>query len=373
MPAALTFEHISKHYRGAREYRALRDDLAGAAARLVGVRRPPRSVVRALDDVSFGIPEGQSFGLIGPNGAGKTTALKIATRIAYPTSGRMRVRGRVGALIEVGTGMHPELTGRENVALYGRILGLTSRDIAQRFDDIVDFAGVGDAGFQYRCVERMSELVHEGRTLVFVSHDMSAIESLCDRAVLLQNGQIAVDGHACDVVRAYIQSVQEEQLLGSDTGAAHGDRLSILSVSLHDAGGHEVETAQTGEPLVIRLHYATDGPVESPMFSVGLSDGRRACFTLASMLVDGNVPSVLDGVGYVNLRFADLPLQPRSYEIWGSVRGREGFGDIVRWQRLRMFRVDGEIAAGANASVTHQIDDAPVRLPYAWSFDGRAA
>ncbi len=413
MPAALTFEHISKHYRGAREYRALRDDLAGAAARLVGVRRPPRSVVRALDDVSFEIPEGQSFGLIGPNGAGKTTALKIATRIAYPTSGRMRVRGRVGALIEVGTGMHPELTGRENVALYGRILGLTSRDIAQRFDDIVDFAGigaaidqpvkqfssgmqlrlgfsvaaylepdvllvdeaiaVGDAGFQYRCVERMSELVHEGRTLVFVSHDMSAIESLCDRAVLLQNGQIAVDGHARDVVRAYIQSVQEEQLLGSDTGAAHGDRLSILSVSLHDAGGHEVETAQTGEPLVIRLHYATDGPVESPMFSVGLSDGRRACFTLASMLVDGNVPSVLDGVGYVDLRFADLPLQPRSYEIWGSVRGREGFGDIVRWQRLRMFRVDGEIAAGANASVTHQIDDAPVRLPYAWSFDGRAA
>jgi len=120
-------------------------DLASALGRLAGGRRRPRAVVKALDDVSLEIPEGQAFGLIGENGAGKTTALKIATRIAYPTTGRLRVRGRVGALIEVGTGMHPELTGRENVALYGRILGLTARDIARRFDDIVEFAGIGPA------------------------------------------------------------------------------------------------------------------------------------------------------------------------------------------------------------------------------------
>jgi lipopolysaccharide transport system ATP-binding protein len=414
MAAALTFENVSKHYRGAREYRALRDDLAGAAARLVGVKRPPRAVVKALDGVSLEIPEGQSFGLIGQNGAGKTTALKIATRIAYPTSGRIRVRGRVGALIEVGTGMHPELTGRENVALYGRILGLKARDIARRFDDIVEFAGiggaidqpvkqfssgmqlrlgfsvaaylepdvllvdeaiaVGDAGFQYRCVERMSELVREGRTLVFVSHDMSAIETLCDRAVLLRNGTIALDGVARDVVREYLVGVQAEQLRANDTnGEAHGDRLSILRVSLHNDEGRELEEAPTGEPLVIRMHYSTRGPVESPMFSIGLSDGRRACFTLASMLVDGGSPATLDGTGHVDLRFAELPLQPRNYEIWGSVRGHEGFGDIVNWQRLRLFRVSGDIAGAGKSSVTHSIDDAPVRLPYAWSFDGRAA
>lgn len=409
MSAALTFEHVSKQYRGSREYRALRDDLAGALGRLAGGKRRPRAVVKALDDVSLEIPEGQAFGLIGENGAGKTTALKIATRIAYPTTGRLRVRGRVGALIEVGTGMHPELTGRENVALYGRILGLTSRDIARRFDDIVEFAGigpaidqpvkqfssgmqlrlgfsvaaylepdvllvdeaiaVGDAGFQYRCVERMSELVREGRTLVFVSHDMSAIETLCERAVMLRRGRIAADGAARDVVRDYLRLVQDEQLRANErTGPVHGERLSILRVAIHDDAGRELDAAATGQPLVIRLHYSTRGPVESPMFSIGLSDGRRACFTLASMLIDGASPALLDGEGHVDLRFAELPLQPRSYEIWGSVRGSEGFGDIVQWQRLRLFSVTGEIEGRGKSAVTHSIDDAPVRLPYAWSF-----
>jgi lipopolysaccharide transport system ATP-binding protein len=240
---------------------------------------------------------------------------------------------------------------------------------------LVDEAiAVGDAGFQYRCVERMSDLVREGRTLVFVSHDMSAIETLCERAVLLRDGSIAADGAARDVVREYLVGVQAEQLRANDsTGEAHGDRLSIERVSLHDDAGNELADAPTGEPLVIRMHYSTRGPVESPMFSIGLSDGRRACFTLASMLVDGRSPATLDGTGHVDLRFAELPLQPRNYEIWGSVRGHEGFGDIVNWQRLRLFRVSGDIAGHGKSSVTHSIDDAPVRLPYAWSFDGAAA
>ena len=142
MTTAISFHGVTKHYRGAREYRALRDDLAGAVGRIAGRKRPPRTPVRALEDVSFEIPEGQSFALIGANGAGKTTALRIASRITYPTTGRVRVRGRVGALIEVGTGLHPELSGRENVSLHGRILGLSRRDIQARFDQIVEFAEV---------------------------------------------------------------------------------------------------------------------------------------------------------------------------------------------------------------------------------------
>src|SRR5437762_1133558 len=145
MPAALTFDRVSKEFRGSSRYVSLRDELATAARRLTRASREARSIVRALDDLSFEIPEGESFALIGPNGAGKTTALKIATRIMYPTRGAIRVRGRVGALIEVGTGMHPELTGRENVELYGRILGLSRRDIRRRFDEIVEFADVGGA------------------------------------------------------------------------------------------------------------------------------------------------------------------------------------------------------------------------------------
>jgi ABC-type polysaccharide/polyol phosphate transport system ATPase subunit len=406
--AALAFENVTKRYRGAREYRALRDDLVGAAAGLVGVRRPPRATVTALDGVDLEIAEGQAVGLIGANGAGKTTALKLATRIAYPTSGKVRVRGRVGALIEVGSGMHPELTGRENIRLYGRILGLSGRDIARRFDDIVEFAGiasaidqpvkqfssgmqlrlgfavaahlepdvflvdeaiaVGDAGFQYRCVERMAELVREGRTLVFVSHDMSAIETLCDRAVLLQHGRVAADGPARDVVAGYLEGVHRDQLDANATiGPAGDDAFSIVDVSLHDDEGRTLAEAEVDRPVVLRLHYVAARPVRGPIFSIGLSDGRHGCFALASMLVDGQTPERLEGSGYVDCRFANLPLQPRTYEIWGSVRGEAGFGDIVAWQRLRLFRVAGEVAGAGKSAVTHSIEDAPVRLPYRWS------
>jgi ABC-type polysaccharide/polyol phosphate transport system ATPase subunit len=407
MSIALSFENLSKHYRGAHEYRALRDDITGGLRRLVGVRRSARNVVKALDGVSLEIPEGKAFGLIGPNGAGKTTALKIATRITYPTSGRVRVRGRVGALIEVGTGMHPELTGRENIHLYGRILGLSRRDIDRRFDDIVDFAGigaaidqpvkqyssgmqlrlgfsvaahlepdvllvdeaiaVGDAGFQYQCIERMAALVREGRTLVLVSHYMSAIETLCERAILLRNGRVAAEGPAREVVREYLLAVQADHLsTHSAAGIRGGGQLSILGVSLHDAGGNEVSEVPSGQPMTVRLHYHAREPIPSPIFSVGLSDGRIGCFTLASMLVDGATPDVIAGTGHIDCAFADLPLRPRTYELWGSVRGEAGWGEIVDWQRLRIFRVTGDVAGAGKGSLAHSMDDAPVVIPYSW-------
>jgi lipopolysaccharide transport system ATP-binding protein len=404
--AAISFEGVTKHYRGAREYRALRDDLAGLATKIVGRASPRRAPIRALNDVSFVVPEGQSFALIGANGAGKTTALRIASRITYPTSGRIRVRGRVGALIEVGTGMHPELTGRENVWLYGRILGLTRRDIAKRFDTIVDFAGiggaidqpvkqfssgmqlrlgfslaahlepdvllvdeaiaVGDAGFQYRCVERMRELVREGRTLVFVSHDMSAIETLCERAVLLRNGRISADGPARETVRRYLEEVELERLAGDVQGVIGGE-LQIVRVSLHNGTGDEVDEVDAGAPMIARLHYRAAARIEAPIFSVGLSDGRFGCFALASMLVDGEAPRLIEGNGYVDCVIDDLPLHPRTYEIWGSVRGRAGFGDLVDWQRLRAFRVSGGADGAGKGAVTHSMADAPVRLSYTWN------
>jgi ABC-type polysaccharide/polyol phosphate transport system ATPase subunit len=409
MAAAMTFERVTKTYRGAREYRVLRDDFAAAAGRLLGRRRTGRHVVRALDDVSFEIPEGESFGLIGANGAGKTTALKLASRIAYPTTGTIRVRGRVGALIEVGTGMHPELTGRENLYLHGRILGLPGREIRRQFDRIVEFAdigsaldqpvkqfssgmqlrlgfaiaahldpdvllvdeaiAVGDTAFQYRCVQRMSELVREGRTLVFVSHDMSAIETLCSRAVIIREGRIAADGPAPEVVRQYLEGVQRERLL-EDAGAQPERRegaLEVVAVTLHDDAGREIDEATAGEPLRVRLHYRAYEPVREPIFEVGLGDARIGCFALASMLRDGEVPDVLDGRGYVECRFDTLPLLPRPYDVWACVGGEEGIGDHVGWQRLRRFAVAGELGARRGA-VTHTlVHSAPVVLPYSWT------
>ena len=406
MTAALSFQDVSKHYRGAQEYRALRDDIMATVGRAAGRKRLTRRVVKALDGLSLEIPEGQSFAIIGPNGAGKTTALKLATRITYPTSGRVRVRGRVGALIEVGTGMHPELTGRENIYLYGRILGFRRSDIKERFDDVVEFAGigpaidqpvkqyssgmqlrlgfsiaahlepdvllvdeaiaVGDAGFQYRCIERMAGLVREGRTLVFVSHDLSAVETLCERAILLRTGKIALEGKARDVVRAYYESVHTDHLSQADVnGRAAGGDLEITAVTFHDGTGAKVEDLRTGQPVVIRLHYRASKPIRQPLFSVGLSDGRAGCIFIASMLVDGRAPRLIGGSGHVDCVFEDLPLLPKTYEVWGSVRGEAGFGDLVDWQRLRLVRVRGEVA-GDGVSAVSSIEWAPVKVPYHW-------
>ena len=240
MAHAVRFEEVTKRYpRGWTEgeeprYASLRHDLASVGKRLSSRARgrPARETgALALKDVSFEIEEGESFAIIGPNGAGKSTALKLISRISYPTSGRIRIRGRVAALMEVGSGVHPELTGRENIWLYGQILGMTKADIRRRFDEIVDFSelggaidtpvkffssgmqlrlgfsiaahlepdvfvvdealAVGDAGFQAKCVERMTKLTREGHTLLFVSHDLSAIEAVCERGMFLLDGQVA--------------------------------------------------------------------------------------------------------------------------------------------------------------------------------------
>jgi ABC-type polysaccharide/polyol phosphate transport system ATPase subunit len=402
--AALEFDHISKHYRGARRsYRMLRDDLK---ALLPGRPSESNGSIRALDDVSFAVGEGEAFAVIGQNGAGKTTALKLASRIAFPTKGKLRVRGRVGALIEVSTGLHPELTGRENMQLYGRILGFKKSDIRSRFDDIVEFSevghaldqpvkqyssgmqlrlgfalaahlepdvllvdeaiAVGDLGFQYRCVERMRELVHAGCTLVFVSHDMSAVETLCDRAIWLRDGRLVATGTARSVVHDYLRWVQALRLEADRAGNEPvGDRLVISRVSLHDARGAEITSLRAGETLTVRFHYRAFEPILQPSFSVGMSDGRHF-FTLASMLIDGETPDVLEGEGHVDCVFEGLPLFPRTYELWGSVRGQGGFGDLVDWQRLRLFEITDEITGAGSSAVTHSLLTAPVRLPYSW-------
>jgi len=237
---------------------------------------------------------------------------------------------------------------------------------------LVDEAiAVGDAGFQYRCVERMAELVRQGLTLVFVSHDMSAIETLCDRALMLSDGRLIADGPARDVVHDYLLAAQDQQLESAAPGYVHGQELELTKVAIHDSHGDEVDQVQADEPMTIRLHYRAEAPINRPIFSVGLSDGKRTCFALASMLMDGAVPERIEGEGYLDCTFTELPLQPRTYEVWGEVIGEHGFGEIVDWQRLRMFRVLGELPTGKSA-VTHTLTDAPVKLPYRWSFNGES-
>ena len=250
---AIEVRGISKQYRlgaasGDRQYsyKSLRDVLAAIPARLFGRNRTnkPRTFW-ALKDISFDVAEGEVVGLIGRNGAGKSTFLKVLSRVTDPTEGRILLRGRIGSLLEVGTGFHPELTGRENIFLNGAILGMRRAEIARQFDEIVAFAevekfidtavkhyssgmylrlafavaahlepeillvdevlAVGDAAFQKKCLGKMGDVAKQGRTVIFVSHNMTALRALCTRAVWLNEGKTMEDGPAETVVNHYLQ------------------------------------------------------------------------------------------------------------------------------------------------------------------------
>jgi lipopolysaccharide transport system ATP-binding protein len=329
----LKAEHVSKHYRiGQREpYRALRDVLAGAAtAPLRLFRSRPEQAqanrICALDDISFELRRGEVLGLIGPNGAGKSTLLKVLSRITEPTSGEVRIRGRVGSLLEVGTGFHPELTGRENVFLNGTILGMRKSEIVRQFDDIVEFSGiermldtpvkryssgmqvrlafavaahlqpeillvdevlaVGDAEFQAKCLGKMQDVTREGRTVVFVSHNLAAVQSLCPRSLLLERGRLAFDGPTDEAIQHYVgrggdrgQAVADRQQLAERLAKSrvYGDAPSFecTRIAVLDERGEPARSFRSDEDITIAVDYTVLRPLPSLRVLVTLTDGNQ--------------------------------------------------------------------------------------------------
>ena len=298
---AVIGEGLSKRYRVG-EYQAgyetLRDTIARGARRLTGRESAPQThEFWALTDVSFEIPEGQVVGFIGRNGAGKSTLLKILTRTTAPTRGRAEIRGRVGSILEVGTGFHPELTGRENVFLNGAILGMKRREIQTKLDRIIEFSGVeafvdtpvkryssgmyvrlafavaahldpevliidevlavGDQEFQQRCMGRIEEFGGSGRTVVFVSHDMSAVSRLCDIVYWLDQGRVVEYGEAETTVGRYLQAATGTgSELTWDADAGPGDDLVRLTgLRVIDRAGLPVESVDVREPVGIEISF----------------------------------------------------------------------------------------------------------------------
>jgi ABC-type polysaccharide/polyol phosphate transport system ATPase subunit len=365
----VTIDQVSKRYRLSRlGAKSLREEFARWGERLLA-RQDSRGKEEfyALREVSFEIGRGETVGFIGPNGSGKSTILKLMARIIYPTRGRITVRGSVASLIEVGAGFHPELTGRENIFLYGSIMGMKQADVRAKFDRIVEFAelerfidtpvkryssgmyvrlgfavaahinphvllvdevlAVGDAAFQSKCQQRIEELRRNGMTIVFVSHDMAAIERLCSRVFFLSQGEIRASGDPHEVIGEYFKTVvfsQNHEAGGDGRGAANGDgrAAEILGVRFLDRDGVEVDSIATGQPMIAQIEYDARRRVEDPVFELLFysADDRLHCqFSTAT---GGERIPFLQGRGVVEIECDALGLTPGVFKIDASLARR---------------------------------------------------
>jgi lipopolysaccharide transport system ATP-binding protein len=385
MTPAISVRGVSKRFqlgvRSHRSYRTLRDSLvtgargaarwaAGALRRRAPAATDPAAEVWAVKDVSFDVRPGEVVGVVGRNGAGKSTLLKLMSRITSPTEGEIRLRGRVGSLLEVGTGFHPELTGRENVFLNGSILGMSRREIERKFDEIVAFAevekfldtpvkryssgmyvrlafavaahlepevllvdevlAVGDLAFQRKCLGKMGQVSRQGRTILFVSHNMTAVKTLCTRAVLFEDGRVAADGDVDGVVARYLTGGLDTARSGAipETAPRFSDlpgEASFRSVRLTDLTGRPVSQLYFGQPF--RVHVCCDVFREIPdghiEVSISTQDGIHVtCST--SMDSGAGDRSFSPGRHEWTATFENLTLLPRQYTIDVGLHHRHG-------------------------------------------------
>jgi lipopolysaccharide transport system ATP-binding protein len=371
--AVITVENLSKRYLightsgadGPYRYTALRDVLGREVRNFV---RKAANVFRgqqvvqgdqieefwALKDVSLEIKRGEVVGIIGRNGAGKSTLLKVLSRITEPTEGRVLLRGRVASLLEVGTGFHPELTGRENILLNGAILGMTQREIRKKFDEIVAFAGVerfldtpvkryssgmyvrlafavaahlepeilvvdevlavGDAEFQKKCLGKMGEVARGGRTVVFVSHNMAAMKSLTSRGIVLDAGRVVFSGTTEQVIQHYTQLISRGVVPGRPREWRKGKHTAIHDLRLLTKDGHQPTTQYVpGEPLILELTIGTDG-TPGMSLELFLTDASRARIGVASTyLFHGQTLPETKGVYRATIKFDPLWLAAGPY------------------------------------------------------------
>jgi lipopolysaccharide transport system ATP-binding protein len=358
--AAIRVEGLGKRYRiGERErYRALRDTLVDALKAPLRARSPKGadSTIWALRDVSLQVGQGEVLGVIGHNGAGKSTLLKILSRITEPTEGRAVVHGRVGSLLEVGTGFHPELTGRENIYLNGAILGMKRSEIARRFDEMVAFAeverfidtpvkryssgmylrlafavaahlepeillvdevlAVGDAAFQKKCLGRMSDVAREGRTVLFVSHNLPSIEKLCQRVVVVDGGRVVMEGDPVTCIAAYLGARTEPKPAVDLTTVPRLDpRLTPVFTSLDvvDGEGNPVAAIGCGEPVEFHLGYTAPAEIANPSFGIIISNGMGTPLFFLQTRAQLGLWHKAPRSGRIVCRLDEVPLVPGEY------------------------------------------------------------
>jgi lipopolysaccharide transport system ATP-binding protein len=366
MSTVIEFANVSKRFT---LHHDRRNSVQG---RIAGLFRPraPGETFWALRDVSFSVGQGQSLGLVGHNGAGKSTALKLMTRILEPTSGMVRMRGRVAALLELGSGFHPDLSGRENVFLNGSLLGFSRRDMQARLEEIVAFSeigefinmevkhyssgmytrlafavatavdpdilitdevlAVGDEAFQRKCMERIYRFRRMGKSIIFVSHALETVRTLCDQAIWLDHGEARSVGPAGSVIDAYLEDVNRheaearrraaQELAAEETpdddGRRRGSReAEIVRVELLDAAGRERPVFQTRAPLTLRIHYLAHMPIHRPVFGVALHHEGGFWLSGPNTRFDEFEIPLIDGAGYIDYAIPELGLLNGRYLI----------------------------------------------------------
>ncbi len=342
----------------------------------------------ALRNVDAQIKEGEVVGVIGKNGAGKSTLLKILSRVTKPTTGRATIAGRVGSLLEVGTGFHPELTGRENIFLNGTILGMKRREISRKLDEIIDFAeierfietpvkryssgmyvrlafavaahlepevlivdevlAVGDSAFQKKCLGKMESVGRTGRTILFVSHNMAAIRQLCQRALLLKQGELAVDGPATDVVDQYLQlapDIADDGTLSDDVERIGTGEARIQRVQLFGSGKDRVSELFLGQPCRVRFDFHVVEDITDAHFEIAIHghDGSQICVTHRDL--DESPVSLVRG-SYTVEGSQDICLLPGRYRVGVAIYRDNGYAiDFIEsatsFEVLRMPKGNG--------------------------------
>jgi lipopolysaccharide transport system ATP-binding protein len=384
---AISVDNLGKQYKlikGSTQHDTLMDHLTERFKSLVqrtGYHSTRQDVFWALRNASFEIEFGENVGIIGLNGAGKSTLLKILSRITEPTTGRARITGRIGALLEVGTGFHPELTGRENVYLYGTILGMSKAEINRKFDSIVDFAGVdnfidtpvkryssgmyvrlafavaahlepeillldevlsvGDVSFQRKCIEFAKDLQKANATILFVSHNMFSIKTMCKRVIYLKHGKVIFDGPTDIGIKYYEEDCRLSTIPWKD-GKPEEWPIFIKEFDILDHDGHSKMVFNYGECIRLRLRYQAHQSIQTPNFIIAIarSDGVMCCNY--STETDGFVIEKIAGEGVIELYTPPLKLVSELYTIHVLVR-EKGFQKLLCAQVGSTFHVRDDL------------------------------
>lgn len=389
MTTVISVENLGKKYtlrhQQRESYTALRDVLANGAAS-IGQRllhpfrkfptgQQAQEEFWALKDVSFEVKQGDRIGIIGRNGAGKSTLLKILSRITEPTTGRVKIKGRVASLLEVGTGFHPELSGRENIYLNGAILGMSRAEIKKKFDEIVDFAeiekfldtpvkryssgmyvrlafavaahlepeilvvdevlAVGDAQFQKKCLGKMGAVAREGRTILFVSHNMAAVTALCERAVLFTSGKIIRDDFTTNVIEDYLtgfQSITESNSVRDRVDRSGDGSMRITDLMFGTVGKENSGFWVPGENCVATISYQSfyQGPSRNIEIALGVrrSDQTPLAY-LGTKVVQEDI-AIFESIGQSICKIRRLPLEPGRYYINAEIKRSGIIADYVQ-------------------------------------------